>query len=280
MLLILIGSGVLIFIVILYTILRVLSEYERGVIFTLGRFSGVKGPGLIIVIPLIQRMVRVDLRLRVLDVPTQDVISRDNVSVHVNAVIYYRVVDPERAIIDVENFTMATSQFAQTTLRSVLGQHELDEMLAERDKLNRDIQIILDEQTDAWGIKVANVELKHVDLEESMIRAIAKQAEAERMRRAKVIDADGEAQAAEKFLEAGKKLSAVPEAMQIRYLTTLTEIASERATTIIFPVPMKFGELFKGLGLGGGGGGSGSGDGGQEDGGVIEGKDKNPVGQD
>ena len=251
-LLILAVSGALVFIVILYMVLNILSEYERGVIFTLGRFTGVKGPGLIIVVPLIQRMDRVDLRMRVLDVPTQDVISRDNVSVHVNAVIYYRVVDPERAIIHVENFTMATSQFAQTTLRSVLGQHELDEMLAERDKLNRDIQKILDEQTDAWGIKVANVELKHVDLEESMIRAIAKQAEAERMRRAKVIDADGEAQAAEKFLEAGKKLSAVPEAMQIRYLTTLTEIASERASTIIFPVPMKFGEILKGLGLGGG----------------------------
>jgi regulator of protease activity HflC (stomatin/prohibitin superfamily) len=249
-------SGVLVFIGILYMILRVLSEYERGVIFTLGRFSGVKGPGLIILIPIIQRMVRVDLRMRVLDVPTQDVISRDNVSVHVNAVVYYRVVDPERAIIHVENFTMATSQLAQTTLRSVLGQHELDEMLAERDKLNRDIQKILDEQTDAWGIKVANVELKHVDLEETMIRAIAKQAEAERMRRAKVIDADGEAQAAQKFLEAGQKLSAVPEAMQIRYLATLTEIASERSSTIVFPFPIKFGEMLKGV-LGGDGKASG-----------------------
>ena len=264
--LIFIVSGVVVFIGILYMILHVLSEYERGVIFTLGRFSGVKGPGLIILIPIIQRMVRVDLRMRVLDVPTQDVISRDNVSVHVNAVIYYRVIDPERAIIHVENFTMATSQFAQTTLRSVLGQHELDEMLAERDKLNRDIQKILDEQTDAWGIKVANVELKHVDLEESMIRAIAKQAEAERMRRAKIIDADGEAQAAEKFLEAGKKLSAVPEAMQIRYLTTLTEIAGEQTSTIVFPFPIKIGEMLKGLGFGGADGREGGG--GQEGGGT------------
>ena len=246
-LLILAVAGTLIFAVVLYMILNILSEYERGVIFTLGRFSGVKGPGLIIVIPIVQRIVRVDLRMRVLDVPTQDVISRDNVSVHVNAVVYYRVVDPERAIIHVENFTMATSQFAQTTLRSVLGQHELDEMLAERDKLNKDIQRILDEQTDAWGIKVANVELKHVDLEESMIRAIAKQAEAERMRRAKVIDADGEAQAAQKFLEAGQTLSTVPEAMQIRYLATLTEITRKKSSTIVFPFPIKLGEMLKGL---------------------------------
>lgn len=229
--------------------LRILREYDRGVVFTLGRFTGVRGPGLRVIFLGIQQMVRVDLRLRVLDVPTQDVISRDNVSVHVNAVIYYRVVDPERAIIHVENFIIATSQLSQTTLRSVLGQHELDEMLAERDRLNKDIQKILDEQTDAWGIKVANVELKHVDLEESMIRAIAKQAEAERMRRAKIIDADGEAQAAEKFLEAGRKLSAVPEAMQIRYLATLTEIASERSSTIVFPFPIKFGEMLKGLGF-------------------------------
>jgi len=227
--------------------LRILREYERGVVFTLGRFTGVRGPGLRIVLLGFQQMVRVDLRTRVLDVPTQDVISRDNVTAHVNAVVYYRVIDPEKSIIQVEDFTMATSQFAQTTLRSVLGQHELDEMLAERDKLNRDIQKILDEQTDAWGIKVSNVELKHVDLEESMIRAIAKQAEAERMRRAKIIDADGEAQAAQKFLEAGRTLSELPEAMQIRYLTTLTEIASERAATIIFPFPMKFGELLKSL---------------------------------
>lgn len=247
-----VGGGFLL-ILALYMILNILSEYERGVVFTLGRFSGVKGPGLIILIPGIQRMVRVDLRMRVLDVPTQDVISRDNVSVHVNAVVYYRVIDPERAIIHVENFIMATSQFAQTTLRSVLGQHELDEMLAERDKLNRDIQKILDEQTDAWGIKVANVELKHVDLEESMIRAIAKQAEAERMRRAKIIDADGEAQAAEKFLEAGRKLSEVPEAMQVRYLATLTEIASEKTSTIVFPFPVNLGDMLKDLTGGDGG---------------------------
>ena len=227
--------------------LRVLREYERGVVFTLGKFTGIRGPGLRIVVIGIQQMVRIDLRVRVLDVPTQDVISRDNVSVHVNAVVYYRVIDPEPAVIKVEDFTMATSQLAQTTLRSVLGQHELDEMLAERDKLNADIRQILDEQTDAWGIKVSNVELKHVDLEESMIRAIAKQAEAERMRRAKIIDADGEAQAAQKFLEAGRTLSEIPEAMQIRYLTTLTEIAGERASTIVFPFPMKIGDLLKGL---------------------------------
>jgi len=224
-----------------------MREYERGVMFTLGRFTGVKGPGLRIVLLGIQQMVRIDLRVRVLDVPTQDVISRDNVSVHVNAVVYYRVVDPEPAVIKVEDFTMATSQLAQTTLRSVLGQHELDEMLAERDKLNRDIQQILDEQTDAWGIKVAVVELKHVDLEESMIRAIAKQAEAERMRRAKIIDAEGENQAAEKFVEAARKLAERPEAMQLRYLTTLTEIAGEKSSTIVFPFPMRIADLFRGL---------------------------------
>jgi len=227
--------------------LRIMREYERAVMFTLGRFTGVKGPGLRIVLLGIQQMVRMDLRVRVLDVPTQDVISRDNVSVHVNAVVYYRVVDPEPAVIKVEDFAMATSQLAQTTLRSVLGQHELDEMLAERDKLNRDIQQILDEQTDAWGIKVAVVELKHVDLEESMIRAIAKQAEAERMRRAKIIDAEGENQAAEKFVEAARKLAERPEAMQLRYLTTLTEISSERSSTIVFPFPMKIADLFRGL---------------------------------
>jgi len=233
--------------------LRIMREYERGVMFTLGRFTGVKGPGLRIVLLGIQQMVRMDLRVRVLDVPTQDVISRDNVSVHVNAVVYYRVVDPEPAVIKVEDFAMATSQLAQTTLRSVLGQHELDEMLAERDKLNRDIQQILDEQTDAWGIKVAVVELKHVDLEESMIRAIAKQAEAERMRRAKIIDAEGENQAAEKFVEAARKLAERPEAMQLRYLTTLTEISSERSSTIVFPFPMKIADLFRGLVSGEGG---------------------------
>jgi regulator of protease activity HflC (stomatin/prohibitin superfamily) len=221
----------------LYTI-RILREYERGVIFTLGRFWKVKGPGLIIVVPVVQQMVRVDLRTVVLDVPTQDVISRDNVSVKVNAVLYYRVLDPQRAIIQVEDFRYATSQLAQTTLRSVLGQHELDEMLAERDKLNADIQRILDENTDAWGIKVLNVEIKHVDLDESMIRAIAKQAEAERLRRAKVINAQGEFQAAQKLLDAAKILAAEPQAIQLRYLGALHDIAGEKSSTIVFPLPM------------------------------------------
>lgn len=218
---------------------KVLREYERGVIFLLGRFWKVKGPGLIIVVPIIQAMVRVDLRTVVMDVPTQDVISRDNVSVKVNAVIYFRVVDPQRAIIHVEDFNAATSQLAQTTLRSVLGQHELDEMLASRDKLNNDIQKILDEQTEAWGIKVANVEIKHVDLNESMIRAIAKQAEAERERRAKIIHAEGELQASQRLLEASQVLSQQPEALLLRYLQTLTEIAGERSSTIVFPLPME-----------------------------------------
>lgn len=218
--------------------IRILREYQRGVIFLLGRFWKVKGPGFIIVIPFIQQMVRVDLRTIVMDVPSQDVISRDNVSVHVNAVVYFRVIDPEKAIIQVENFYEATSQLAQTTLRSVLGQHELDEMLAERERLNADIQSVLDQQTDAWGIKVNNVEIKHIDLDESMIRAIAKQAEAERTRRAKVIHAEGEMQAADKLLSAAKKLSEQPEALQLRYLQTLTEIASERTNTIVFPLPM------------------------------------------
>jgi regulator of protease activity HflC (stomatin/prohibitin superfamily) len=229
---------------ILFASLRILREYERSVVFLLGRFQKVKGPGLIIVVPVIQTMVRVDLRVRVLDVPTQDVISRDNVSVHVNAVIYYRVLDAQKAVIQVEDFAAATSQLAQTTLRSVLGQHELDEMLAERDKLNADIQQILDEQTDAWGIKVANVELKHVDLDESMIRAIAKQAEAERDRRAKVISAEGEHQAAGKLLEAARVLSERPEAMQLRYLTTLLEIAGEQSSTIVFPFPVDLAQVF------------------------------------
>ncbi|MEE9140388.1 MAG: slipin family protein [Alphaproteobacteria bacterium] len=224
--------------VIVYS-LRVLREYQRGVIFLLGRFWKVKGPGLIIVVPIIQQMVRVDLRTVVLDVPTQDVISRDNVSVKVNAVIYYRVIDAQRAIIQVEDFASATSQLAQTTLRSVLGQHELDEMLAERDKLNADIQRILDDQTDVWGIKVLNVEIKHVDLDESMIRAIAKQAEAERIRRAKIINARGELQAAQKLLEAGQILAAEPQAMQLRYLAALHDIAGERTSTIIFPLPLE-----------------------------------------
>ena len=218
--------------------IRILREYQRGVIFLLGRFWKVKGPGFIIIVPLIQQMVRVDLRTIVMDVPTQDVISRDNVSVKVNAVVYFRVIEPERAIIQVEDFYMATSELAQTTLRSVLGQHELDEMLSERERLNADIQSSLDQQTDAWGIKVSNVEIKHVDLDESMVRAIAKQAEAERTRRAKVIHAEGEMQAAHKLLEAAQTLSQQPQALQLRYLQTLTEIAGERSNTIVFPLPM------------------------------------------
>lgn len=218
--------------------IKILREYERGVVFMLGRYWKVKGPGFIIIIPLIQQMERVDLRTIVMDVPSQDVISRDNVSVHVNAVVYFRVIEPDKAIIQVENFYEATSQLAQTTLRSVLGQHELDEMLAERERLNTDIQAVLDKQTDAWGIKVSNVEIKHVDLNESMIRAIAKQAEAERTRRAKVIHAEGELQAAEKLKEAAVILSQQSQALQLRYLQTLTEIASERTNTIVFPLPM------------------------------------------
>lgn len=218
--------------------IRILREYERAVVFTLGRFTGVKGPGLIILIPLVQQFARVDLRTRVFDVPSQDVISRDNVSVKVNAVVYFRVVDADKAVIQVEDFMSATSQLAQTTLRSVLGKHELDEMLAEREKLNRDIQEILDSQTDAWGIKVANVEIKHVDIDESMVRAIARQAEAERYRRARIISAEAEQQAAEKLVEAGNILARRPESMQLRYLSTLQEIAGERNSTIIFPLPV------------------------------------------
>lgn len=230
--------AVLVPIFLIVASLRITREYERGVVFMLGRFWKVKGPGLILVIPIIQQMVRVDLRTRVFDVPEQDVISRDNVSVKVNAVVYFRVIDSQRAIIQVEDFMMATSQLAQTTLRSVLGQHELDEMLAERDRLNADIQGILDSQTDAWGIKVMNVELKHVDIDETMIRAIARQAEAERMRRAKVIDAEGEHQASEKFLEAAKVLSTNSQAIQLRYLTTLQAIATDKTSTIVFPFPI------------------------------------------
>lgn len=229
---------ILLVIMLIISIFRILREYERGVIFLLGRFYRVKGPGLIIVIPLIQQMVRVDIRTVVMDVPTQDVISRDNVSVMVNAVVYYRVVDSQKAIINVENFHDATSQLAQTTLRSVLGQHELDDMLASREELNSDIQGILDQQTDIWGIKVSNVEIKHVDLNESMIRAIAKQAESERERRAKVIHALGEQEAAEKLSEAAKILSHQPQALQLRYLQTLTEIAGEHSNTIVFPLPV------------------------------------------
>lgn len=229
---------ILVVLLILWASIRILREYERGVIFMLGRFYKVKGPGLIIVIPIIQQMERVDLRTRVFDVPPQDVISRDNVSVTVNAVVYYRVIDPEKAIIQVENYSQATSELAQTTLRSVVGQHELDQMLAEREKLNADVQSILDSQTDAWGIKVSNVELKHIDLDAQMIRAIAKQAEAERLRRAKIIDAEGEKQAAERLVEAGEKLSRHPESMQLRYLGTLGNIAGEKSSTIVFPLPM------------------------------------------
>jgi regulator of protease activity HflC (stomatin/prohibitin superfamily) len=228
----------IIVLIIIFSSFKVLREYERGVVFQLGRFWKVKGPGLILIIPVIQQMVRVGLRTIVFDVPTQDVISRDNVSVKVNAVLYFRVMDPQKAIINVEDYFGATSQLAQTTLRSVLGQHELDEMLAERDKLNRDVQSILDAQTDAWGIKVANVEIKHIDLDESMIRAIAQQAEAERTRRAKIIHAEGEMQAAEKLVEAAAKLSQQPQAIQLRYMQTLTEIAGDKSSTIVFPLPM------------------------------------------
>lgn len=233
-----IGIIVLLAIALVFVMFRVLREYERGVIFMLGRFYKIKGPGLIIIVPILQQMVRVDLRTVVMDVPTQDVISRDNVSVQVNAVIYFRVVDPERAIIQVENFLEATSQLSQTTLRSVLGQHELDDMLAERERLNADIQNILDKQTSAWGIKVANVEIKHVDLNETMVRALAKQAEAERERRAKVIHALGEAEAAEKLVEAARILSGQDEAIQLRYLQTLVEIAGDKSSTLVFPLPI------------------------------------------
>ena len=227
-----------IIVLLILSSIKILNEYERGVVFLLGRFQRVKGPGIIIVIPLIQMMVRTDLRVITMDVPTQDVISRDNVSVKVNAVVYFRIVDPERAIIQVANVFEATSQLAQTTLRSVLGQHELDQMLSERDKLNADIQGILDRQTDAWGIKVSAVEIKHVDIDESMIRAIAAQAEAERSRRAKIIHAEGEKQAAQQLADAAKILGTQGAALQLRYLQTLTEISNETSNTIVFPLPM------------------------------------------
>jgi regulator of protease activity HflC (stomatin/prohibitin superfamily) len=233
-----IGPLVILLIALAVSSIRILREYERGVIFMLGRFWKVKGPGLIIVVPGIQQMVRVDLRVVTMDVPSQDVISRDNVSVKVNAVVYFRVVAPEKAIIQVEDFLMATSQLAQTTLRAVLGKHELDEMLSEREKLNNDVQQILDSQTDAWGIKVTNVEIKHIDLNENMIRAIARQAEAERERRAKVIHAEGEKQAAESLMEAAEMLSRQPAAMQLRYLQTLTQVAGDKSSTLVFPVPV------------------------------------------
>lgn len=237
------GVVVVILTLLILSMFKVFREYERGVVFMLGRFWKVKGPGLIIIIPGIQQVVRVDLRTIVMDVPTQDVISRDNVSVRVNAVLYFRVVVPENAIIQVENYFEATSQLAQTTLRSVLGQHDLDEMLSERERLNSDVQKILDAQTDNWGIKVSNVEIKRVDLDESMIRAIAKQAEAERDRRAKIIHAEGELQASEKLLQASQVLAQQPQAMQLRYLQTLATIAGVNNSTIIFPMPMELGEI-------------------------------------
>ncbi len=237
------GFLLILIVIALFSAFRVLREYERAVVFMLGRFWRIKGPGLLILIPVVQQMVRIDLRTVVMDVPSQDVISRDNVSVRVNAVLYFRVVAPERAIIQVENYFEATSQLAQTTLRSVLGQHELDEMLAERERLNSDVQKILDAQTDSWGIKVSNVEIKHIDLDESMIRAIAKQAEAERDRRAKIIHAEGELQASEKLSQAAEVLAKTPQAMQLRYLQTLATLASAgNSSTIIFPFPTELRE--------------------------------------
>jgi len=238
------GAVLIVLAMLLLSAFRILREYERGVVFQLGRFWQVKGPGLILLIPVIQQMVRVDLRTVVLDVPPQDVITRDNVSVKVNAVLYFRVLDPQKAIIQVEDFLVATSQLAQTTLRAVLGKHELDELLAEREQLNADIRQVLDAQTDAWGIKVANVEIKHVDLNESMIRAIARQAEAERERRAKVIHAEGELQASEKLMQAAQMLGKEPGAMQLRYMQTLGAIAGDRTSTIVFPMPV---DLLTGL---------------------------------
>lgn len=238
-----IGFIAAVILLLLISAIKVFREYERGVVFMLGRFWRVKGPGLVLIIPVIQQVVRVDLRTIVMDVPSQDVISKDNVSVRVNAVLYFRVVAPEHAIIQVENYYEATSQLAQTTLRSVLGQHELDEMLSERERLNSDVQKILDSQTDNWGIKVSNVEIKHVDLDESMIRAIAKQAEAERERRAKVIHAEGELQASAKLLQASQVLAQQPQAMQLRYLQTLAAIAGTNNSTIVFPMPMELGEI-------------------------------------
>lgn len=247
MLMNLFGVLLVMLIALLVSGVRIMREYERAVVFLLGRFYQVKGPGLIFIIPIIQQMVKVDLRTIVMDVPTQDVISRDNVSVKVSAIVFFRVIEPEKAVIQVEHYYEATSQMAQTTLRSVLGQHELDEMLAARDKLNADIQSILDQQTESWGIKVSNVEIKQMDLNETMIRAIARQAEAERERRAKVIHAEGELQASQKLVEAAKTLAQSPSAIQLRYLQTLTEIAGDKSNTIVFPLPM---ELLEYLGVG------------------------------
>ena len=238
------GTFVILLVLLAFASIRILREYDRGVVFTLGRFWKVKGPGLVLIIPGIQQMVRVGLRTVVMDVPSQDVISRDNVSVKVNAVVYFRVVDPEKAIIQVEDYLSATSQLAQTTLRSVLGKHELDDMLAERERLNIDIQKVLDAQTDAWGIKVSNVEIKHVDIDETMVRAIARQAEAERERRAKVIHAEGELQASEKLLQAAQVLAHEPQAIQLRYLETLTVIGANNNTTVVFPVPIDLIKMF------------------------------------
>jgi regulator of protease activity HflC (stomatin/prohibitin superfamily) len=241
------GGALILLVVLVASSIRVFREYERGVVFLLGRFWRVKGPGLVLIVPVVQQVVRVDLRTVVMDVPSQDVISRDNVSVKVNAVIYFRVIDPQKAIIQVANFLEATSQLAQTTLRSVLGKHELDDMLAERERLNADIQQALDAQTDAWGIKVSMVEIKHVDINETMVRAIARQAEAERERRAKVIHAEGELQASEKLLQASQVLARTPQAMQLRYLQTLTSIAGDKTSTIVFPVPADLMQLVQGL---------------------------------
>ncbi len=235
---IVLGVILVVLFLVVFNAIKILREYQRGVIFTLGRFTKVKGPGLIFVIPVIQQMVRVDLRVVTMDVPSQDVISRDNVSVKVNAVLYFRVVAPDKAIIQVERYLEATSQLAQTTLRAVLGKHELDEMLSEREKLNLDIQQILDAQTDSWGIKVTNVEIKHIDLNENMVRAIARQAEAERERRAKVIHAEGEKQAAQSLMEAAEILATQPSAMQLRYLQTLTQVAGDKSSTLVFPIPV------------------------------------------
>ena len=239
------AAGALLVILFLAAAIKIFREYERGVVFTLGRFTRVCGPGFVIIIPVVQQIVRTDLRTVVEDVPTQDVITRDNVSVKLNAGIYLRIIDPQRACLNVENYVAAVSQLAQTTLRSVLGKHELDELLAERDRLNVAIQEILDRQTDAWGVKVAVVEIKHVDLDNSMVRAIAKQAEAERLRRARVINAEGEQQAAAKLVEAGEMLAKQPNAMQLRYFTALNDIANDRTSTVIFPLPL---DLLQGLG--------------------------------
>jgi regulator of protease activity HflC (stomatin/prohibitin superfamily) len=238
---------VILVVMLLSSMFRILREYERGVIFLLGRFYKIKGPGLILVIPFVQQMVRVDLRIVTMDVPSQDLISRDNVTVRVNAVLYFRVLDPQKAIINVENYLEATSQLAQTTMRSVLGQHELDEILSARDTLNADLQRILDQSTDNWGIKVTAVEIKHVDLDDSMIRAIARQAEAERARRAKVIHATGELEASRQLLEAAHILAQQPEAIQLRYLQTLTEVSSENSKIIVFPLPMELGQILQRL---------------------------------